>query len=116
MPQPVYRYEEPDENIDGGLFVFAQGTNPEAVLLLEARRDSEKAGWRYGFAQTTIYELSAHLDGEEGPVVWTKPRYKFFDMPTGPYRSGLHPRRADDFDLKGLLPSAETESEPAGNK
>ncbi len=116
MPQPVYRYEEPGEKIDGGLFVFAQGTNPEAVLLLEARLDGEHPGWRYGFAPTTIYELNAHLDGEDGPVVWSKPRYKFFDMPTGPYRSGLHPRRPDDLDLKGLLPSAETESEPAGTK
>jgi hypothetical protein len=116
MTQPVYRYEEPDEEIDGALFVFAQGTNPEAVLLLEACRDGAKTGWRYGFAPTTIYELIAHLDGEEGPIVWSKPRYKFLNMESGPYRSGGHPRRPDDLDLKGLMPSAETESEPAGNK
>lgn len=109
MPQPVYRYEEPDEKIDGALFVFAQGTNPEAVLLIEARRDDEKPGWRYGFAPTTIYELIAHLDGEEGPIVWSKPRYKFLDMRNGPYRSGGHPRSPDDIDLKGFLPSADTE-------
>ena len=110
LPQPVYRYKEPDENVDGGLFVFAQGTNPEAVLLVEAYGGDERPGWRYGFAPTTVYELTAHLDGEEGPVVWSKPRYLFFDMQTGPYRAGFYPRSPDDIDLKGQMPSAKPES------
>src|SRR5262245_35905866 len=35
MARPAYRYSAPGVT-DGALFVFAQGTNPEAVLLIEA--------------------------------------------------------------------------------
>jgi hypothetical protein len=115
MTQPVYRYEEADEKIDGAMFVFAQGTNPEAVLLVEALREGENPGWRYGFAPTTTYELTAHLGGEEGPVVWTKPRYQFFDEKTGPYYAAFYPPGPDDVSLKGLLPDRKPQPE-APNK
>jgi hypothetical protein len=112
MPTPVYRYEEADEKIDGGMFVFAQGTNPEAVLLLEARPQGDKPGWRFGFAPTTIYELTARLDGEEGRVVWSKPRYMQFNMASGPYLSGRYPMSPDDIDLKGMMPDPSAKSAP----
>jgi hypothetical protein len=116
MPQPVYRYEEADAKIDGGMFVFAQGTNPEAVLLVEALREGEKPGWRYGFAPTTTYELTAHLGGEDGPVVWSKPRYQFFDMTTGPYLAGFYPPGPDDISLKGLMPDRKAKAEPSSKE
>jgi hypothetical protein len=116
MTQPVYRYEEADEKIDGAMFVFAQGTNPEAVLLVEALRGGEKPGWRYGFAPTTTYELTAHLGGEEGRVVWSKPRYQLFDEATGPYLAGFYPRGPNDFSLKGLMPEKKAQAEPSGKE
>jgi hypothetical protein len=112
MPTPVYRYEEADEKIDGGMFVFAQGTNPEAVLLLEARTDGSKSGWRYGFAPTTIYELTAHLGGEDDPVVWSKPPYLHFNTANGPYLAGPYPIGPDDINLTGMMPDPTAKNGP----
>jgi hypothetical protein len=104
MPQPVYRYKEADEKVDGGMFVFAQGTNPEAVLLVEAFEDGKQTNWRFGFAPTTMYEVTAHVGGEEGPVVWTKPRYPAFGASSGPYTVTYYSPGPDDMSLKGMMP------------
>ena len=47
MSRPVYRYEQSDV-MDGALFVFAQGTNPEATMLIEAYGAGDNAAWRCG--------------------------------------------------------------------
>jgi len=76
LTTPVYRYGNPkDEVVDGAVFVFAQGTDPEAVLMLECFRDGEELKWRYGFGPMSIYALTAKL-GEE--VVWEIPERKIF--------------------------------------
>ncbi len=58
--------------IDGAVFAFANGTNPEVLLLLEAQRDpaTKAATWIYGFAQMTGAEVYASLDDHE---VWSQP-------------------------------------------
>ena len=39
LAQPIYRYEKTEGDlIDGGLFAFVLGTDPEAFLMIEARR------------------------------------------------------------------------------
>ena len=43
LTQPVYRYAEEGKILDGGLFVFAVGTDPECTLLLEAFQDDKGA-------------------------------------------------------------------------
>jgi hypothetical protein len=48
--------------IDGGVFAFVQGTDPEAVLLLEAVRVNGRPHWQYGFARATSGGLEARLD------------------------------------------------------
>ncbi|HEV3339189.1 MAG TPA: hypothetical protein VG125_02495 [Pirellulales bacterium] len=113
MPRPVYRYEETDEKVDGGMFVFAQGTNPEAVLLVEAVGEGDQARWRFGFAPTTMYELTAHVEGEEGPVVWTKPRYPAFGASSGPYAVMYYTPGPDDMSLKGMMPDPKPKGTPA---
>jgi hypothetical protein len=114
MPQPVYRYEEADEKVDGAMFVFAQGTNPEAVVLVEAIGEGKQARWRYGFAPTTMYEVTAHVGGEEGPVVWTKPRYPNFGTTNGPYMAAYYFPGPDDIDLSGMMPDPTAKSDPSG--
>ena len=104
LTQPVYRYQDHGDVIDGALFVFAQGTNPEACLLVEAHRTDEGSAWRYGFLPTTIYKLEARLDGEDGELVWSKPRYKIFGSPDGPYHVGPYRSDDDDIPLDELLP------------
>ena len=42
LPQPLYRYESTDPDVlDGAVFAFvtSAGTDPEAILVLEARKD-----------------------------------------------------------------------------
>ena len=59
LPQPLYRYErETKAVLDGAIFSFALGTDPEAILLLEARpgADGETPTWEYAFARF-------HFDG-----------------------------------------------------
>lgn len=51
LPQPVYRYTATDaELIDGGLFVFVQGTDPEVWLILEARQRGGARHWEFAAA------------------------------------------------------------------
>ena len=73
LPKPLYR-DEPGEapgsgpgSIDGGVFAFVQGTDPEAIILLEAIRQDGRPRWQYAFARATAAGLEARLDKQ---VVW----------------------------------------------
>jgi hypothetical protein len=59
LTQPIDRYSDPINGIDdAGMFAFAIGTNPEAVMLLEAR----KGQWMYALARTSSAETLITLD------------------------------------------------------
>lgn len=80
LPRPLYRYELTDDQvksgptIDGAVFAFVMGTDPESLLLLEAVREADGSKWRYAFARRT----SGELDGRHrGKVVWTAARYPY---------------------------------------
>lgn len=68
LPKPLYRYEPneatgPDAGwIDGEVLAFVQGTDAEALLLLEATRQGGRPRWRYAFARATAGGLEARLD------------------------------------------------------
>jgi hypothetical protein len=75
LTQPIYQYsaemgqsEKPVGAIGGGVFLFCQGTDPEVVLLLEARQLDDRRVWHYALAPFTDYGLSVTLDGKE---VWS---------------------------------------------
>ena len=52
MPQPLFRYAEGTASvIDGAIFDFAMTTDPELLLLLEARETSGKPAWHIAFAR-----------------------------------------------------------------
>jgi hypothetical protein len=71
LPKPLYRYAPSgDELLDGALFAFVQGTDPEVVLSLEARRADGKATWSYAFTRRSMMALEADLDEE---AVWSVP-------------------------------------------
>ena len=73
LPRPLYRHELSEapgpgaDRIDGGVFAFVQGTDPEAILLLEAVHPDGRPRWQYAFARATSAGLEARLDK---PVVW----------------------------------------------
>jgi hypothetical protein len=54
LPQPLYRYESTDPKvIDGALFTFvtSAGTDPEAMIVLEARQTDKGPQWQYAVAR-----------------------------------------------------------------
>lgn len=66
LGRPLYRYAAPDEGIvDGAIFGYSQGTNPEAVVVLEAVRDEStgETDWRCVVSRLTGYAVTAALDG-----------------------------------------------------
>jgi hypothetical protein len=68
LPQPLLRYEPKDQNIlDGALFSFSLGTDPEAILVLEARVEDAHAAWQYAFARFHFVDLHASYNDQE---VW----------------------------------------------
>jgi hypothetical protein len=73
LTSPIYRYAASEQGIlDGAMFAFVQGTNPEVLLLIEAvAADSSAGTWRYGFARMSCFYLRVR-QGDQ--VVWTRDR------------------------------------------
>lgn len=58
LTQPLYRYKSTNPAVlDGALFVFAEGTDPEIVLLLEARKTDDQYRWQFAAARLNHLEL-----------------------------------------------------------
>jgi hypothetical protein len=52
LPAPVFRYASEKQGVvDGALFAFARGTDPDAFLLLEARQVKDGIEWQYALAR-----------------------------------------------------------------
>lgn len=84
MTQPLYRYGDREgEVLDGGVFAFAQGTDPEMLVLLEARRNHEKpATWHFAAARMNMGNLELkHRD----IIVWTIDDWNRKRDPREPY-------------------------------
>lgn len=67
LPQPLLRYESNDKKVDGALFSFSLGTDPEAILILEASLDASRPAWQYAFARYHFIDLRAAYNGRQ---VW----------------------------------------------
>lgn len=64
MPRPLYRYVSPSNGvIDGAVFAFVQGTNPEAMILVEAVQEDDAARWRCCISRLTGYAMVAFRNG-----------------------------------------------------
>jgi hypothetical protein len=83
LPQPIYRYDpEAGPVVDGAVFAFVQGTDPESLLLIELVQEGSQQRWVYAFARRTAGKLEARLDGK---VVWTAPLNPEYKDPRGPH-------------------------------
>jgi hypothetical protein len=73
LPKPTYRVAPTEGQgqdtgrIDGCVFTFVQGTDPEAILLMELVLRNGRSRWQYAFARATSGGLEARLDKT---VVW----------------------------------------------
>ena len=78
LDTPVYRYELDEktaarsgqpkvELIDGAVFTFVQGTDPEVLVLIEAYHDGDRQAWRYALARMSVVPTQVrHAD----TLVW----------------------------------------------
>ena len=82
LPKPLYRYEpKGGPVIDGAVFAFVMGTDPESLLLIEAVEHGDTARWEFAFARRTSGELEGrHRD----KVVWHAARYPAMKDPNQP--------------------------------
>lgn len=75
LPKPLYRYELKPSNdvdpdlLDGAMFTYVMGTDPEVILLLEAVGRDDKAVWKYAFARATSLAADASLGNA---VIWSE--------------------------------------------
>ncbi len=74
IPQPASRYSDPKTQlVDGALFFFTYGTNPELLAFVECQRqDSGEEAWHYALAPITYCSMSVTLDGKEA---WSVPLF-----------------------------------------
>ena len=72
MPQPLFRNEKSSEDVlDGALFAFVMGTDPEVLLTIESRQLDGKPVWHYGIARFAFNSLTVrHKDTQ----VWSYQR------------------------------------------
>jgi hypothetical protein len=62
LPQPLDRYTDKERVVDdAAIFIFAYGTNPELVMLLE----NAGGGWRYAVMRMSWAEVVLKLDDRE---------------------------------------------------
>jgi hypothetical protein len=74
LPAPLYRYPVAKSGvIDGALFAFVstEGTDPEVLLLIEARQDGDKIRWEYACARFSDRSLYIQRKDRE---VWSSIR------------------------------------------
>jgi hypothetical protein len=98
LTQPIHRYEISDENwpvVDGAVFAFVwtAGTDPEALVVIEARRTDAGVRWYYAPARFTNHEAWLQYQGRE---VWRA------DPATVGIFDGVTTRRYGAFGLKSI--------------
>lgn len=69
LERPLYTYrDETGAVLDGAVFTFAHGTNPEIMLFIEARvdlKDRSKSVWQYTIGRSSNAEWYLEYDGKE---------------------------------------------------
>jgi hypothetical protein len=66
LTQPIYKYEAAKEGVlEGGLFAFVEGTDPEILLLIEARNDDKGTRWYAAGARMQNVMVRLKLDEAE---------------------------------------------------
>ena len=89
IAQPIDRYQSETEKIvDGAIFAYANGTNPEIGIVLES--DGER--WRYGILRFCSAEATVTLDGKD---VATYERFDARGRRDGPYNLGSYRIKMD---------------------
>jgi hypothetical protein len=91
LSHPIDRYADAASGlVDGAIFIYANGTNPEILLVIEARRPGTGSpSWSYAAAPLTRAEPTLRLGRQD---VWTHPPKKV-PSPDDTYFLARKPRR-----------------------
>jgi hypothetical protein len=83
LPKPLCRYQTNRPDLaDGALFAFVLATDPEVLLMIEARPVDGSPAWHYGFARMSMVDLRArHKDRD----VWSADWVTDLQNPNRPY-------------------------------
>jgi hypothetical protein len=81
LPKPLYRYDATKTKLDGALFAFVLGTDPELALLIECDPAAAKPEWRFGVTRMNRDTVRLKHKGEK---VW-EAAYTRTHNPTDPY-------------------------------
>jgi hypothetical protein len=79
LPQPLYRYPETVEGpLDGAIFAFVVGTDPELFVVLEAWKDTpgKTDGWQISPARLTGTPLTLKRGDD---TLWSSPVWETFN-------------------------------------
>ncbi len=85
MPQPLYRYTPPTPTatyLDGAVFAFVEGTDPELLLMVEAVTQGGQPLWRSAFARVNSDAIEARWEeGEPGArASWSVEKLEYADI------------------------------------
>jgi len=84
LPKPLYRYGNDDSAVlDGAVFSLTPGTDPEILLILEARASVDVPAWHYAAARLSSNPLELQLD--EKPVWKVEAKWERNESPAQPY-------------------------------
>jgi hypothetical protein len=107
LNQPAHRYASPDQKVlDGGLFAFVEGTDPEAWIILEAFRTDAGEKWRYALARMNRDALQIK-DGERIVQRWDHLRDTWTDRTTSYVTFNFDPSKLQ-LDLPAASPARPT--------
>jgi hypothetical protein len=91
LTQPLYRYEPQGRGVlDGAIFSFAVGTDPEVLLVVEARQVKDAAQWQYALARFHYVEMKAMYKDREVYRAETLPRIDGIDIGSTDYRDSVY--------------------------
>jgi len=77
LDRPLHTYADPGHGLlDGSLFAFVYGTNPEILLQVEAREIDSGRSWRVAFARLSSAEITVKLKDRQ---IWKVPPVLKFD-------------------------------------
>lgn len=93
LATPVYRYalnsksSKYPEVVDGAVFAFAQGSDPEALLVIEGIKNDQKIAWEYAIVRATAGALEAT---RESVNVFTAEKFPVNSDPGKPHFTFEH--------------------------
>lgn len=87
LRQPVYRYSEKETILDGAVFIFVLGTDPECCLLVEAYQNGKGSHYRYAVAPMTTFQLEVRYKDR---LVWEIERRSYAGAKSRSFYAGVY--------------------------